>query len=71
MDSVAAQMDAAGVDKDEAYRRFEELLGTADVSFAQGDKVLAFSPSCRMVPPAFECAQPCILSAMHLDVCFR
>jgi hypothetical protein len=26
-------------DKDAAYRRFEELLGTADVSFNQGDKV--------------------------------
>jgi small subunit ribosomal protein S1 len=26
-------------DKDEAYRRFEELLGTADVSFNQGDKI--------------------------------
>jgi hypothetical protein len=45
LESVSAQMDAAGIDKDEAYRRFEELLGTADVSFAQGDKVLGVSGS--------------------------
>ena len=39
LDSVASQMEAAGVDKEDAYRRFEELLGSADVSFNQGDRV--------------------------------
>jgi hypothetical protein len=40
LENVGAQMEAdASFDKDEAYRRFEELLGTADVSFNQGDKV--------------------------------
>jgi len=39
LDSVASQMEAAGVDSSDAYRLFEELLGTADVSFNQGDKV--------------------------------
>jgi small subunit ribosomal protein S1 len=39
LDSVASQMEAAGVDKEDDYRRFEELLGSADVSFNQGDRV--------------------------------
>lgn len=43
LDSVASQMDAAGFDKEDAYRRFDELLGTADVSFNQGDRVSTIS----------------------------
>lgn len=40
LENVSAQMEEdASFDKDAAYRRFEELLGTADVSFNQGDKV--------------------------------
>ena len=40
LDNVSAQMEQDdSFDKDAAYRRFEELLGTADVSFNQGDKV--------------------------------
>ena len=44
LDSVASQMEAAGVDKADAYARFEELLGSADVSFNQGDKVRHVQP---------------------------
>jgi hypothetical protein len=43
LDSVASQMDAAGFDKEDAYKRFDELLGTADVSFNQGDRVSTIS----------------------------
>ena len=40
LENVDAQMDQDdSFDKDAAYRRFEELLGDADVSFNQGDKV--------------------------------
>ena len=39
-DNAAAKMtEDDSFDKEEAYRRFEELLGDADVSFEQGDKV--------------------------------
>lgn len=40
LDNVATQMaEDDSFDKEEAYRKFESLLGDADVSFEQGDKV--------------------------------
>lgn len=45
LENVDAQMDQDdSFDKDAAYRRFEELLGDADVSFNQGDKVRGRGP---------------------------
>lgn len=62
LDSVASQMDAAGFDKEDAYRRFDELLGTADVSFNQGDRVstmteLATCAALSSFPPASRAAR--------------
>ena len=40
LDNVATQMaEDDSFDKEEAYRKFESLLGDADVTFEQGDKV--------------------------------
>jgi hypothetical protein len=43
-------MEAAGVDSSDAYRLFDELLGTADVSFNQGDKVRIMQIGLMLAP---------------------
>jgi len=40
MENVSTQMEQdSSFDKEEAYRIFEEMIGDADVTFDQGDKV--------------------------------
>lgn len=39
VEELEAMSTDAAFDKDDAYRRFEALLGEADIAFATGDKV--------------------------------